>query len=155
MVYYFGPVGRHNALVMELLGPSLEDLFEICNRQFSLKTVLMIALQLVSVYFRSSFLSSFFVVWRYPSPAPLLTVKTAANSRLIMFRVKDYSYGARNQDNGIGTLRPSNNPNSTQNLTLLFLEFGVEAPLLQAVLVFMSRLVDYISVSFTELGLGS
>ncbi|GFP89924.1 casein kinase i isoform delta-like [Phtheirospermum japonicum] len=42
-VGWFGVEGDYNVLVMDLLGPSLEDLFNFCNRKLSLRTVLMLA----------------------------------------------------------------------------------------------------------------
>lgn len=48
-VYYFGREGSYHILVMELLGESLEDLFNACNRRFSLQTTLILAENMLSV----------------------------------------------------------------------------------------------------------
>jgi serine/threonine protein kinase len=47
-VCWFGVDGSFSVLVMELLGPSLEDLFSFCNRRLTLKTTLMLGDQMLS-----------------------------------------------------------------------------------------------------------
>ena len=47
---WFGQERDYNVLVIDLLGPSLEDLFNFCSRKFTMKTVLMLADQVCQMF---------------------------------------------------------------------------------------------------------
>jgi len=42
-ICFFGREGDYNVLVMELLGPNLEDLFGFCKNRLTIKSVCMLA----------------------------------------------------------------------------------------------------------------
>nr|CAD2184554.1 unnamed protein product [Meloidogyne enterolobii] len=64
-VQYSGVENNYNCIVMDLLGHSLEDLFNICQRRFSLKTVLMLAEQMIT---RIEFMHNNFFIHRDIKP---------------------------------------------------------------------------------------
>lgn len=41
-LFHYGTEGDYNVLVLELLGPNLEDLINYCEHKLSMKTVLML-----------------------------------------------------------------------------------------------------------------
>ena len=46
-VHYFGVEGDYNVMVIDILGPNLEALFQFCDYKFSIKTILIMALHMV------------------------------------------------------------------------------------------------------------
>ena len=48
-IHWLAIEAEFNIMVMDLLGPSLNDLFNYCSKKFSLKTTLMLADQMVNL----------------------------------------------------------------------------------------------------------
>lgn len=46
-IYWYGVEGEYNVLVMDILGPPLEQLFDFCGRSFGMKTILWVGSQLI------------------------------------------------------------------------------------------------------------
>lgn len=46
-MHWYGSAGEYNCMVMKLLGQNLEDLYDFCARNFTLKTIIMIAIETI------------------------------------------------------------------------------------------------------------
>ena len=68
---FYGESPTMNILVMQLLGSTLEDVFNYCNKKFSLKTIIMIFDQLISRIGNGVFISTT-ILDKHPRTAELV-----------------------------------------------------------------------------------
>lgn len=83
---YFGFEQKYNVMVLDLLGPSLEELFNFCCRKFSVKTVLMLADQMLS---RVEFVHNKYFIHRDIKPDNFLMGKIDRSPVVVFYFVEN------------------------------------------------------------------
>merc|ERR1712192_192617 len=132
-IHWFGVdqlMGRdYNILVMDLLGPSLEDLFHFCSRRFTMKTILMLADQMIK---RLEFMHSKCYIHRDIKPNNFLMGVDAQRNTLSLIDLglakkfkESESKGSRGSGQHIG-YREDKNPVGTSRYMSLNAHLGRE-----------------------------
>eukprot|EP00123_Amoebidium_parasiticum_P002133 comp13369_c0_seq1/m.8838 comp13369_c0_seq1/g.8838 ORF comp13369_c0_seq1/g.8838 comp13369_c0_seq1/m.8838 type:complete len:415 (-) comp13369_c0_seq1:19-1263(-) len=93
-VQWSGTEGEYNLMVMDLLGPSLEELFQSCNAQFTLKTVLLLADQMIS---RVEYIHDHNYLHRDIKPDNFLMGRQCGNDKHIVHMI-DFGLSKRYRD---------------------------------------------------------
>ncbi|CDJ48389.1 Casein kinase one (CK1) TgCK1b, putative [Eimeria brunetti] len=93
-IYYCDAEADFNIMVMELLGPSLEDLFNLCSRQFTLRTILMIADQVLD---RVEYLHSKNFIHRDIKPDNFLIGRVNGPHQSVIYMI-DYGLAKKYRD---------------------------------------------------------
>lgn len=83
-MYGFKPYrdGKFDALILQLLGKSVEELFEFCGRQFSLKTLLQIVIQMIN---RIEYVHEKKIVYRDTKPENFMFGQQNSKYRHVLF----------------------------------------------------------------------
>ncbi|KAI0933323.1 hypothetical protein AcV7_004827 [Taiwanofungus camphoratus] len=93
-IMWSGKQGDYNVMVIDLLGPSLEDLFKMCNRHFTLKTILLLADQFIS---RIEYIHSRDLVHRDVKPANFVVPRSDRNAHFVV-NIIDFGLAKKYRD---------------------------------------------------------
>lgn len=97
-LHWYGVEGEHTVMVMDLLGPSLEDLFNYCGRIFKMKSTLMLAEQMID---RIEYVHSMGIIHRDIKPHNFLIGRRKTKTENTVFII-DFGLAKRYKEQRTG-----------------------------------------------------